>query len=130
MENLNAKKTSHLNHIIGRKLKEFGVPAGLSGYQYLKVGLHDALIDPSILKKITQDFYPHVAQKCNTSASRVERAIRHSIEVSFTRGDAKVQYEHFGNSLSNISFKPTNKEFVHTILESIKEDLEEEEVGE
>lgn len=126
MKAINIKEIPNLEYIVGHKLKDLGVPANLLGYQYLKSGIIDALEDPTILSLITRNFYPHVAQKFDTTPSRVERSIRHAIEVSFERCDLEVLEDVFGNTVNKISFKPTNGEYLYSVRESIMEKLAKE----
>lgn len=101
-------------------IHEIGVPAHIKGYQYLREAIIMAVNDMEIINAITKVLYPTVAKRYNTTSSRVERAIRHAIEVAWDRGDVEVLNNFFGYTVSNIKGKPTNSEFISMIADRIR----------
>lgn len=97
------------------KLKEVGVPASLSGYECLSVALVKSLQDPTILKGVTKRLYKEVALETNSTASRVERAMRVAVEASFTRCDYETLNREFGSCINPDKGKPTNVEFISAL---------------
>lgn len=100
-------------------LHEIGVPAHIKGYQYLRSSILMAVNDMDILNSITKQLYPSIAKEYATTSSRVERAIRHAIEVAWSRGKADTINELFGYSIGN-RLKPTNSEFIALIADKIR----------
>ncbi|MBQ8719323.1 MAG: sporulation transcription factor Spo0A [Clostridia bacterium] len=100
-------------------IHEIGVPAHIKGYQYLREAIILTINDMEIINAVTKVLYPEVARKFNTTPSRVERAIRHAIEVAWDRGDIEVLQKFFGYTVSNIKGKPTNSEFIAMIADSL-----------
>ena len=98
-------------------IHEIGVPAHIKGYQYLREGIILAINDMDVINAVTKVLYPTVAKKFGTTPSRVERAIRHAIEVAWDRGDIEVLQKFFGYTVSNIKGKPTNSEFIAMIAD-------------
>ena len=96
-------------------LHNLGVPSHIKGYQYIRDGILMMYKEPTMLKGITKEIYPELATRYQTTSSRVERAIRHAIEVSWTRGDYRLMEKYFGNSLDYEKSKPTNAEFIVSI---------------
>ena len=113
---------SGLQMSITKILHDLGVPSHIKGYQYIKEGIMLIYENPRMIGGITKELYPEIANKYNTTVSRVERAIRHAIEISWSRGDIKLMDELFGFSVSVERSKPTNSEFISTIAERIKLD--------
>ena len=101
-------------------LHELGVPSHIKGYEYIREGIIELYNDPSIIGGITKELYPEIANKYNTSVSRVERAIRHAIEVSWNRGNLDLMEEIFGHSVDIDRAKPTNSEFIVTLADKLK----------
>ena len=95
------------------------VPAHIKGYQYLREAIILTINDMEMINAVTKILYPEVARKFNTTPSRVERAIRHAIEVAWDRGDIEVLQKYFGYTVSNIKGKPTNSEFIAMIADSL-----------
>ena len=91
-------------------LHQIGVPAHIKGYHYLRDSILMAVEDPEIINAVTKQLYPSVAKRYNTTSSRVERAIRHAIEVAWDRGDVDVLNSYFGYTIHNTRGKPTNSE--------------------
>jgi len=109
-----------LEQDITKILHDIGVPAHIKGYQYLRDGILFAVEDTEMLSSITKILYPAIAKKCDTTASRVERAIRHAIEVAFSRGNLDTIDELFGYTVSTGKGKPTNSEFIALIADKIR----------
>ena len=103
-------------------IHEIGVPAHIKGYQYLREAIGLAVEDMEVINAVTKVLYPAVAKKFGTTASRVERAIRHAIEVAWDRGDLETLQKYFGYTVSNAKGKPTNSEFIAMIADRISLD--------
>lgn len=101
-------------------LHEMGIPAHIKGYHYLRDSIMMAVEDMDVLNAITKILYPTVAKKYQTTSSRVERAIRHAIEVAWSRGKLDTIEELFGYTVSNGKGKPTNSEFIALIADTIQ----------
>lgn len=112
-----------LNLVIIHKLRDLGVPANIKGYDYLKEALGLVLGDPELLGYITKGLYPSIAKEYGTTTTRVERAIRPAIEVTFDRSRPDDIRAYFGNSYSPMKGKPTNSEFIATLAELIREEV-------
>ncbi|MEA4920597.1 MAG: sporulation transcription factor Spo0A [Clostridiaceae bacterium] len=102
---------------------EIGVPAHIKGYQYLRESIIMAVNDMETINSITKVLYPAVAKNHQTTSSRVERAIRHAIEVAWDRGDVEILNNFFGYTISNSKGKPTNGEFISMIADKIRLDM-------
>lgn len=102
---------------ITKILKHIGVPGHLLGCGYVREAILLAMNNRNILTAITSELYPQIARKFDTTPSRVERAIRHAIEVTWDRGDMDVLCGYFGNTISADRGKPTNKEFIATVAD-------------
>ena len=100
-------------------IHEIGVPAHIKGYQYLREAIILTIGDMEIINAVTKALYPAVAKKFDTTPSRVERAIRHAIEVAWDRGDLETLQKFFGYTVSNIKGKPTNSEFIAMIADNL-----------
>lgn len=100
-------------------IHDIGVPAHIKGYQYLREAIGLAVADMEVINAVTKVLYPAVAKKYGTTASRVERAIRHAIEVAWDRGDLETLQKYFGYTVSNAKGKPTNSEFIAMIADRI-----------
>lgn len=101
-------------------IHEVGVPAHIKGYQYLRTSILMAVQDMDILDSITKQLYPSIAKEYATTPSRVERAIRHAIEVAWSRGNSDIMHELFGYTLQQGKLKPTNSEFIALIADKIR----------
>ncbi len=106
--------------IITDILRQIGVPAHIKGYRYLRDAIIMSLKDVKIINSVTKRLYPAVAEHFETTASRVERAIRHAIEVAWDRGDVEVLNAYFGYTIQNSRGKPTNSEFIAMIADQIR----------
>lgn len=106
-------------------LKDVGIPCSLKGYKALETGIPMIVENPSLLDAITTKFYPQLGEKLGNgnSGSKVERAIRHAIEVAFNNVNPVVLYSYFGNTINPNKGKPTNKEFIATMAQHIREIL-------
>ena len=111
---------NNLEISITRMLHELGMPAHIKGYQYIRDGIIMIYNNPSIIGGITKELYPDLASKYSTTVSRVERAIRHAIEVSWNRGNWDLMEEIFGHSVDIDKAKPTNSEFIVTIADKLR----------
>ncbi len=100
-------------------LHQIGVPAHIKGYHYLRDSIIMAIEDPEIINAVTKQLYPNVAKEYNTTSSRVERASRHAIEVTWDRGDVDVLNSYFGYTIHNTRGKPTNSEFIAMISDKL-----------
>ncbi|MBR3751508.1 MAG: sporulation transcription factor Spo0A [Ruminiclostridium sp.] len=101
-------------------IHEIGVPAHIKGYQYLREAIIMTVEDMEVINAVTKILYPEVARKFGTTASRVERAIRHAIEVAWDRGDLDTLQKYFGFTVSNSKGKPTNSEFIAMIADRLQ----------
>lgn len=101
-------------------LHQIGVPAHIKGYHYLRDSIIMAIENPDIINAVTKQLYPGVARRYNTTASRVERAIRHAIEVAWDRGDVDILNSYFGYTIHNTRGKPTNSEFIAMISDRLR----------
>ena len=108
---------------ITRLLHELGIPSHIKGYQYIRSAILMVYDNPSFIGGITKELYPDLSTKFNTSIQRVERAIRHAIEVSWLRGDIDLMEEIFGHSVDIDRAKPTNSEFIVTIADKLRLDM-------
>lgn len=101
-------------------LRELGIPAHLKGYPCLMVAINLVMEDRNKIHAVTKELYPEVAVLCGTTSSRVERAIRHSIEVAWSRGNWDVLKKYFGYTVDPEKGKPTNSEFIATVCEHLR----------
>ena len=108
---------------ITKLLHELGIPSHIKGYQYIRSAILMVYDNPSFIGGITKELYPDLGAKFNTSIQRVERAIRHAIEVSWLRGDIDLMEEIFGHSVDIDRAKPTNSEFIVTIADKLRLDM-------
>ena len=100
-------------------IHQIGVPAHIKGYQYLREAIIITVEDMDVINAVTKVLYPEVAKRFGTTASRVERAIRHAIEVAWDRGDLETLQRFFGYTVSNTKGKPTNSEFIAMIADKL-----------
>lgn len=101
-------------------IHQIGVPAHIKGYQYLRTAILLTVKDSDIINSVTKVLYPSVAKKYSTTTSRVERAIRHAIEVAWDRGDVDTLNAYFGYTIQNNRGKPTNSEFIAMIADNLR----------
>ncbi len=114
------KESSSLEMQVTEIIHQIGVPAHIKGYQYLRDSIMMAIEDEEIINAVTIRLYPAVAKKHGTTSSRVERAIRHAIEVAWDRGDVDVLNSYFGYTIHNGRGKPTNSEFIAMISDKFR----------
>lgn len=117
-ENKNSNNTIKLK--ITDMLHNLGIPSNIKGYSYIRDGIEMMYNDTSMMGAITKELYPRLARSYETTSSRVERAIRHAIEISWSRGDYDYMEELFGNSVDCDKSKPTNGEFIVTLADRLK----------
>ena len=117
-----ASKTSEedIELMITDIIHQIGVPAHIKGYHYLREAITLSVVDAQIINSVTKLLYPTVAKKFSTTSSRVERAIRHAIEVAWDRGDVDVLNSYFGYTIHNGRGKPTNSEFIAMIADKLR----------
>ncbi len=101
-------------------LHQIGVPAHIKGYHYLRDSIIMSVENPEIINAVTKQLYPSVAKRYETTSSRVERAIRHAIEVAWDRGDVDILNSYFGYTIHNSRGKPTNSEFIAMISDKLR----------
>ena len=114
---------SNIQVSITKMLHELGIPSHIKGYQYLREAIIVIFERPETIGGITKELYPELANKFDTTVSRVERAIRHAIEVSWNRGNIDLMEEIFGHSVDIDKAKPTNSEFVVTLADKLRLDF-------
>lgn len=112
--------SNNLQISISKMLHELGMPSHIKGYQYIREAISMVYDNPDIVGGITKELYPELATKFDTTVSRVERAIRHAIEVSWNRGDWDLMEEIFGHSVDIDKAKPTNSEFIVTVADKLR----------
>ncbi len=105
---------------VTRIIHQVGIPAHIKGYQYLRCAIMMVVRDHKIIGEVTKTLYPSVAKEFGTTSSRVERAIRHAIEVAWDRGDVDMLNSFFGYTVQNTKGKPTNSEFVAMIADNLR----------
>lgn len=113
---------NNLQISITKILHQLGIPSHIKGYQYIRDGVSLIFDNPDMIGGITKELYPELANKFDTTVSRVERAIRHAIEVSWNRGNWDLMEEIFGNSVDIDRAKPTNSEFIVTVADKLRLD--------
>ena len=111
-QNAQRRQEVNIEAMVTSIIHEIGVPAHIKGYQYLREAIMIAVQDMDVINAITKVLYPQVAKTFATTPSRVERAIRHAIEVAWDRGDLETLQRFFGYTVSNTKGKPTNSELV------------------
>ncbi|WP_141431731.1 sporulation transcription factor Spo0A [Bacillus sp. 03113] len=116
----NDSKPKNLESSITSIIHEIGVPAHIKGYMYLREAISMVYNDIELLGSITKVLYPDIAKKYNTTASRVERAIRHAIEVAWSRGNIESISSLFGYTVSMSKAKPTNSEFIAMVADKLR----------
>ena len=119
----NVSKEDNLEALVTNVIHEVGVPAHIKGYQYLREAIMMVVNDIDVINQITKSLYPKIANKYNTTPSRVERAIRHAIEVAWGRGEQKAVESIFGYTISASKGKPTNSEFIAMIADKLRLEL-------
>lgn len=128
-ETVNSVSKSTLEEAVTEMIHDVGVPAHIKGYQYLREAIIMSVLDMDMLNSVTKVLYPEVAKKYQTTPSRVERAIRHAIEVAWSRGKVETIEEMFGYTVSVGKGKPTNSEFIALITDKIRMKQQKGEIG-
>lgn len=111
---------TNLNTTITKMLHDLGIPSHIKGYNYIREAICMVYENPTMIGGITKDLYPTLASQYDTTVSRIERAIRHAIEVSWNRGDLDYMEELFGHSVDIDRAKPTNSEFIVTVADKLR----------
>ncbi len=124
-----AGKVYSLEIVVTDIIHKIGVPAHIKGYHYLREAIMLSVHDVDMLDSITKVLYPTVAKKFNTTSSRVERAIRHAIEIAWDRGDLDTLNTYFGYTINANKGKPTNSEFIALITDKIRLNYKEEQLA-
>ena len=119
----NKKNEEGLEALVTNIIHELGVPAHIKGYQYLREAIMMVINDIDVINQITKQLYPEIAEKYGTTPSRVERAIRHAIEVAWGRGQTDTVESIFGYTISAAKGKPTNSEFIAMIADKLRLEL-------
>ena len=119
-EKVKNPKQRTVEEVVTEMIHDVGVPAHIKGYQYLRDAIMMSVLDMDMLNSITKILYPEVAKKYKTTPSRVERAIRHAIEVAWSRGRVETIEEMFGYTINVGKGKPTNSEFIALITDKIR----------
>ncbi len=114
------EKSADIETKVSQIIHQIGVPAHIKGYQYLRTAILLTIKDSDIINSVTKVLYPSVAKKYQTTTSRVERAIRHAIEVAWDRGDVDTLNSYFGYTIQNNRGKPTNSEFIAMIADNLR----------
>ncbi len=119
-QNIKKENTFNLETTVTNILHDIGVPAHIRGYHYMRTAIMMSVENMEILNYITKELYPAIAEETNTTSSRVERAIRHAIEVAWSRGKLDAKDDIFGYTISINKGKPTNSEFIAIIADKIR----------
>lgn len=119
-ETYNYTNSNSLEAEITNIIHEIGVPAHIKGYLYLREAIQMVVSDVELLSAVTKELYPSIAKKYNTTPSRVERAIRHAIEVAWSRGQVDAINRIFGYTIHNNKGKPTNSEFIAMVADKLR----------
>jgi len=106
--------------LVTEVIQKLGVPAHIKGYHYLRTAILSAVENARLMECVTKQLYPSVAQKYDTTSSRVERAIRHAIEIAWDRGNAEMINDFFGYSADSYRGRPTNSEFIALVTDRIR----------
>lgn len=114
------ERTPDIETQVTKIIHQIGVPAHIKGYQYLRTAILLTVRDSDVINSVTKVLYPTVAKKYQTTTSRVERAIRHAIEVAWDRGDVETLNSYFGYTIQNDRGKPTNSEFIAMIADNLR----------
>jgi len=117
---LKLNKRLYLEQVITEEITRIGIPAHYKGYRYLKEAIAMVIEDPSLLMAVTKRLYPQVAERFSTTGNKVERAIRHAIETTWSRGNLEVLNDVFGYSIDMDKGKPTNSAFIATLADKIR----------
>ncbi len=113
-------KNVSLDIVVTRVIHQMGVPAHVKGYQYLRDAILLVTEEQNLMGAVTKELYPMIAEKYNTTASRVERAIRHAIELAWDRGNVEMMNNYFGYTINLERGKPTNSEFIAMVADKLR----------
>ena len=116
----NEKECQDMEVVVTEVIHQLGVPAHIKGYHYLREAILSSLEDKELLESVTKMLYPTVAKKFDTTSSRVERAIRHAIEIAWDRGNLDTLNSFFGYTVNTCKGKPTNSEFIALITDKLR----------
>lgn len=116
----NEKECQDMEIVVTEVIHQLGVPAHIKGYHYLREAILSSLEDKELLESVTKMLYPTVAKKFDTTSSRVERAIRHAIEIAWDRGNLDTLNSFFGYTVNTCKGKPTNSEFIALITDKLR----------
>lgn len=116
-------RIEQLEIMVTEIIHQIGVPAHIKGYQYVRSAIIMVIVEPGIINAVTKQLYPRIAEIFGSTPSRVERAIRHAIEVAWNRGDIEVLNSYFGYTIDNGRGKPTNSEFIAMIADKLRLEL-------
>ena len=119
-QQLQSAKPSSIESRITQIMRDVGVPAHIKGYQYMRDAVLLVIDDIELISSVTKRLYPELAKRYKTTPSRVERAIRHAIEVAWTRGQVETIHELFGYTINTKKGKPTNSEFIAMIADKLR----------
>ena len=120
MTGRNAPGTENMEIVVTDVIHQLGVPAHIKGYHYLREAILSSIEDPELLENVTKLLYPTVAKRFDTTSSRVERAIRHAIEIAWDRGNLDTLNAFFGYTVNTCKGKPTNSEFIALITDKLR----------
>ena len=120
MTGRNAPGTENMEIVVTDVIHQLGVPAHIKGYHYLREAILSSIEDPELLESVTKLLYPTVAKRFDTTSSRVERAIRHAIEIAWDRGNLDTLNAFFGYTVNTCKGKPTNSEFIALITDKLR----------
>ncbi len=124
-EEISVASSGKIEIKVSSLLHDLGIPSHVRGYQYIREGVMMLYAEDGMATLVTKELYPKIANKYQTTSSRVERAIRHAIEISWSRGDIKLMENLFGNSIDFDRSRPTNAEFLTTIADRFRMDTQE-----
>ncbi len=124
-ETKNGLSQLSIERLVTATIHEVGIPAHIKGYQFLREAILMVIDDPSVIDGVTKVLYPDIAKKFGTTASRVERSIRHAIEVAWDRGNIDVLSHYFSYTISRHKGKPTNSEFIAMIADGLSMQIRE-----
>ena len=115
------QKPRNLHAEVTAIIQQMGVPAHVKGYLYLRDAIMFVIEEVNLMGAVTKELYPMIAEKYNTTASRVERAIRHAIELAWDRGDIEIKNDFFGYTINVERGKPTNSEFIAMVADKLRD---------
>jgi two-component system response regulator (stage 0 sporulation protein A) len=120
LQNANARTPADIETQVTKMIHQIGVPAHIKGYQYLRTAIILVIKDSAIINSVTKQLYPSIGKTFSTTSSRVERAIRHAIEVAWDRGDYDTITDIFGYTIQSARGKPTNSEFIAMVADNLR----------